>query len=89
MTRAGVDPERIVLAVHGGAGPAGRPDAARDAAARAGLAAGLAAGMAVLRAGGSALDAVEEAVRSLEACEVLNAGRGSVLTSAGEVEMDA
>jgi isoaspartyl peptidase/L-asparaginase-like protein (Ntn-hydrolase superfamily) len=89
VTGARVDPERIVLAVHGGAGPAGRPDAARDTAARAGLAAGLAAGMAALRAGGGALDAVEEAVRALEACEVLNAGRGSVLNAAGEVEMDA
>jgi beta-aspartyl-peptidase (threonine type) len=45
--------------------------------------------MAALRAGGGALDAVEEAVRALEACEVLNAGRGSVLNAAGEVEMDA
>jgi beta-aspartyl-peptidase (threonine type) len=43
----------------------------------------------VLAGGGSALDAVEAAVRSLEDHPRFNAGRGSVLTSEGTIEMDA
>src|SRR5690349_17796235 len=38
---------------------------------------------------GDALAAVEAAVRVLEDAPLFNAGRGSVLTSAGTVEMDA
>jgi beta-aspartyl-peptidase (threonine type) len=49
----------------------------------------LEAGSSVLEDGGSALDAVVVAVESLEDCPLLNAGRGSVLTSDGAVEMDA
>ena len=43
----------------------------------------------ILRCGGTALDAVEEAVASLEDDPVFDAGTGSVLTQAGSVEMDA
>jgi beta-aspartyl-peptidase (threonine type) len=39
--------------------------------------------------GDSAVDAVEAAVRVLEDCPLLNAGRGSVPNKAGVVEMDA
>lgn len=80
-----------VLAVHGGAGrivPA-EVGAQRAAAARRRLGQSLAAGMAVLRDGGSALDAVIAAVVVLEDDEQFNAGRGAVLTSAGGVEHDA
>jgi isoaspartyl peptidase/L-asparaginase-like protein (Ntn-hydrolase superfamily) len=45
--------------------------------------------MAVLRDGGSALDAVVIAVTVLEDDEQFNAGRGAVLTAAGEVQHDA
>jgi isoaspartyl peptidase/L-asparaginase-like protein (Ntn-hydrolase superfamily) len=45
--------------------------------------------MARLREGGSALDAVVEAVVVLEDHPLFNAGRGSALTSKGRVEMDA
>ena len=48
-----------------------------------------AAGWRALVEGGTALDAVEAAVRSLEDHPRFNAGRGSVLTSAGTVETDA
>ena len=44
---------------------------------------------AVLTAGASALDAAQAAVSRLEHSPIFNAGRGSVLTSAGTVEMDA
>lgn len=46
-------------------------------------------GWRVLASGGSALDAVEAAVRILEDDPVFDAGRGSHLTSDGVVEMDA
>ncbi|MQR27571.1 beta-aspartyl-peptidase, partial [Leuconostoc mesenteroides] len=49
----------------------------------------LAAGQRILVEGGSALDAVTEAVRLLEECPLFNAGKGAVLTSAGTYELDA
>lgn len=42
-----------------------------------------------LRGGGSALDAVEEAVREMEGDPTFDAGRGSFLNADGEVELDA
>ena len=44
---------------------------------------------AILAGGGSALDAVEAAVRVLEDDPHFNAGRGSVFTYQGTIEMDA
>ncbi len=81
----------LALAVHAGAGNLARAgrDAARERACGEGLARSLRAGHALLADGGSALDAVERAVRELESCEEFNAGRGSVLTTSGEIEMDA
>ncbi len=49
----------------------------------------LQAGQRVLADGGSALDAVTEAVRLLEECPLFNAGKGAVLTHAGTYELDA
>ena len=74
------------LIVHGGAGadPADGREELRDGVREATL-----AGWRVLARDGSALDAVEAAVRLLEDHPRFNAGRGSVLTSAGTVEMDA
>lgn len=73
------------LIVHGGAGadPGGREEL------RGGMRAAVAAGWRALAEGGTALDGVEAAVRSLEDHPRFNAGRGSVLTTAGTVEMDA
>lgn len=56
---------------------------------RSGLEDSLKAGWAVLAGGGSALDAVEAAVISLEDFPLFNAGRGSVFTHDGRQEMDA
>lgn len=82
---------RWTLLVHGGAGSMTRdwltPE--QDAAGRAGLNAALDAGQAVLAGGGGALDAVEAAVRVLEDDPHFNAGRGSVFTYEGRIELDA
>ena len=72
--------------VHGGAGA--DPVDGRDEL-RAGVQAAALAGWRALGGGGRALDAVEAAVRVLEDHPRFNAGRGSVLTSAGTIEMDA
>jgi beta-aspartyl-peptidase (threonine type) len=76
------------LVVHGGAGPRAADDP-EVVAGRAGCAAAAAVGYAVLAAGGSALDAVQTAVRALEDDPRFNAGVGSCLTRTGTVEMDA
>lgn len=82
---------RPALAIHGGAGivDARDLDPVRIAAAEEALAGILAASFARLEAGASALDAVEQAVASLEDCPLFNAGRGSVLNAEGAIEMDA
>ena len=79
------------LVIHGGAGSMrlGRLDPEQEKCARAGLEAALAAGAAVLDKRESALDAVEAAVRVLEEDPCFNAGRGSVLTASGCIELDA
>ena len=81
----------FALAVHGGAGTIPRDEASRSRAAsyHDGLRQALAAGRDILAAGGSALDAVTEAVAKLEDDPLFNAGRGSVFTRAGTQEMDA
>ncbi len=56
---------------------------------RRGLEQSLKAGAAILKEGGSSLDAVEACVRVLEDNPLFNAGRGAVFTSAGTNEMDA
>jgi len=79
------------LVIHGGAGVIERASTSpqKDAAIRAGLEAALNAGSEVLDCGGSALDAVEAAVRQLEDDPSFNAGRGAVFTHEGGIELDA
>jgi len=60
-----------------------------EAQQREGLRQALQAGWAILHQGGTALDAVEAAVSSLEDNPHFNAGRGSSLNLQGEVQMDA
>ena len=76
----------FALALHGGAWNI--PDASVDAHRR-GLVQPLREGFDALRKGASALDVVELAVRMLEDDPTFNAGRGSHLNSAGELQMDA
>lgn len=77
------------LALHGGAGTISRdlPDSLKQQYYQ-GLEAALAAGEQVLESGGSAIDAVEATVRSLEDNPIFNAGRGAVFTSEGTHELD-
>lgn len=81
-----VNTTRPVLIVHGGAWQI--PDD-RVAASLSGVTAAASAGYNILRRGGSALQAVQEAVVQLESDPVFDAGVGSCLTNAGTVEMDA
>jgi beta-aspartyl-peptidase (threonine type) len=79
------------IVIHGGAGVIDRTtiDAKTDAAYRASLAQAVQAGTAVLDSGGTALDAVEAAIKLLEDDPLFNAGRGAVFTADGRNELDA
>ena len=79
-------PTDPVLVIHGGAWA--MPDDMVDAHIR-GVTNALAAGWHVLERGGSALDAVEEAVVIMEDDETFDAGRGSFLNRDGKVQLDA
>jgi beta-aspartyl-peptidase (threonine type) len=76
----------IAIVVHGGAGLV---PAERLGTAQAGCKDAAKIGWEILQAGGSALDAVEATVQALENNPNYNAGTGSCLTSAGNIEMDA
>jgi L-asparaginase / beta-aspartyl-peptidase len=76
----------IAIIVHGGASPV--PPEEADAY-RAGCLAALDAGWNVLEGGGSAVDAVEAAIRELESDPTFNAACGAALNADGEVELDA
>ncbi|MFU9137783.1 isoaspartyl peptidase/L-asparaginase [Erwinia tasmaniensis] len=82
---------RAVIAIHGGAGAIARASmrAEQERHYTQALADIVAHGQAVLAAGGSALDAVTEAVRLLEECPLFNAGKGAVFTHKGTHELDA
>lgn len=76
----------IAIVVHGGAGSI---SAERIEDAKAGCQDAAQIGWSILQCGGSALDAVEAAVRALEDNPNYNAGTGSSLTATGTIEMDA
>jgi len=81
-----MDNQSPVIIVHGGAGvisDEGLPSLIE------GCKKSAVAGWEVLSSGGSALDAVEIAVMTLEDNPIYNAGTGSVLNQLGQVEMDA
>ncbi len=80
------------IIVHGGAGERS-PDGVMAGGAEdprlEGVRRACAAGAEILGRGGSALDAVEAAVRMLEDDPLFNAGTGSTLTAVGDIELDA
>jgi beta-aspartyl-peptidase (threonine type) len=81
----------FTLAIHGGAGtiPKNSLTPEREKAYLDGLNIALTAGEGILKAGGTALDAVTAAVVSLEDCPLFNAGCGAVFTHTGQHELDA
>jgi beta-aspartyl-peptidase (threonine type) len=79
------------MIIHGGAGGMTQdqmPPEAQEAY-RAALRTALTEGRQVLQDGGSALDAVEAAITTMESDTLFNAARGAVLTSQNTVELDA
>lgn len=82
---------KAVIAIHGGAGAITRAQLSpeKELLYIKALSEIVEAGQALLEAGGTALDAVTEAVRMLEECPLFNAGIGAVFTHDGTHELDA
>lgn len=80
---------KFAIAVHGGAGPDSEFIKKHQKEYRKGIKDAMEAGYGILEDGGTSLDAVEAAVKSLEDNPLFNAGRGSALNEKAEVEMDA
>ena len=81
----------IAIGLHGGCGALAHDllNPADWAESREHMAQALRAGWSILRAGGSALDAVQAAVVVMEDSPHFNAGHGAALTEAAEHELDA
>lgn len=80
-----------IIVVHGGAG-AGSPTSIspeKQTAYTEAISYALDLGSEILAKGGSSLDAIEAAIRSMEDNPVFNAGKGAVFTAAGINELDA
>lgn len=78
------------IALHGGAGYVSKemPEERKKAYMNA-LEEALSIGEAILKDGGSSLDAIEKTINYLEDNELFNAGRGAVFTAEGKNELDA
>lgn len=79
------------IVIHGGAGGISRENVTPelDKEYRAGLQEALNTGKRILANGGSALDAVEQTIRTMEDNPLFNAGKGAVFTHDGKNELDA
>jgi beta-aspartyl-peptidase (threonine type) len=79
------------IAIHGGAGTILKSNMTpeKEKTYEDALKVAVTAGYAILKNGGSSLDAVTAAVSELENCPLFNAGKGSVFTHDGKHEMDA
>ncbi|MBT8327662.1 MAG: isoaspartyl peptidase/L-asparaginase [Bacteroidia bacterium] len=82
---------KIAIAIHGGAGTLvkGMMTPEKEVEYKSALESALSDGYEILKNDGSAIDAVEAAVKSLENCNLFNAGKGSVFTATESHEMDA
>ena len=80
-----------VIAIHGGAGTLRKNDMTDEleTAYRKGLEQALTLAYETLKQGGTSIDAVANAVASLEDYPMFNAGKGSVFNNIGKHEMDA
>jgi len=83
--------EKYVLVIHGGAGTILKSQMTpeKEKAYTDALSKALQIGNDILKQGGTALDAVEAVVRSMEDDPLFNAGKGAVFTSEGKNELDA
>jgi beta-aspartyl-peptidase (threonine type) len=83
--------DKYVLVIHGGAGTIlkSQMTEAKERAYQAALDTALQKGAAILKGGGTALDAVEASVRYMEDNPLFNAGKGAVFTNEGKNELDA
>jgi beta-aspartyl-peptidase (threonine type) len=82
---------KYAIAIHGGAGTILKSTMTpeKEKAYLDGLKNAIEAGETILKNGGSSLDAVEKAIRSLEDNPLFNAGKGAVFSNAGKNELDA
>jgi len=82
---------KITLVIHGGAGTITRKNMTpeKEKAYNEALRQALQAGYAVLKRGGTSLDAVEAAIHVMEDSPLFNAGKGAVFTHEGKNELDA
>ena len=79
------------LVIHGGAGTILKKNITpeKETAIREVLNKALDTGEAILKAGGSSMDAIEKTIMILENSPFFNAGKGAVFTNAGRNELDA
>jgi len=91
MTTQAQQSHKWAVVLHGGAGVIERShmDLKTEAAYQADLQTALMKAADTLDKGGSALDAVETAIRFMEDDPLFNAGRGAVFTAAGKNELDS
>src|SRR5690242_1505407 len=80
---------KIVIVVHGGAGPDSEYIKQNIGGYKRGIEEAVNKGYEALESGSPAIDAVEAAVRALEDNPLFNAGKGSALNDKAEVEMCA
>jgi beta-aspartyl-peptidase (threonine type) len=83
--------KKYVLVIHGGAGTILRSNMTpeKENLYKEGLQNALNAGNTILKNGGTALDAVEAAIKILEDDSLFNAAKGAVFTNEGKNELDA
>ena len=82
---------KYAIAIHGGAGTILKSTMTpeKEKAYLDGLKNAIESGETILKNGGSSIDAIEKAIRSLEDNPLFNAGKGAVFSNAGKNEMDA
>lgn len=86
-----IEKSEYAIVIHGGAGTILKKSMTpeKEAAYIEKMQEALNAGEAILKNGGSSLDAVEATINIMEDSPLFNAGKGAVFTEAGENEMDA
>ncbi|MGO4821591.1 MULTISPECIES: isoaspartyl peptidase/L-asparaginase family protein [unclassified Flavobacterium] len=85
------NPDKFAIVIHGGAGTILRKNMSPEVEVqyKAKLEEAVKAGYAILKNGGSSLDAVEKTINILEDSPLFNAGKGAVFTNQGKNELDA